>query len=160
MWKAVAVAALVLAASGIAWGETTDTPRFKISDDGKVVLDQHTGLQWMRCAVGQNWTGNTCAGIANRYTWDQASNLELSHAGLDGWRLPTVDELQGLVEYRMFNPAIDPHAFPNTPMSNFWSSSEAAYDLFYAWTVNFANGFSNWRHKRQRFESRMVRDAG
>ena len=59
----------------------------------------------------------------------------------------------------MFNHAIDPAAFPNTPPSNFWSSSEAAYDAFYGWTVHFANGFSNWRHKRQRFEVRLVRDG-
>jgi len=160
MWKAVVAAALVLAASGVAWGDANDAPRFEISEDGHVVLDRRTGLQWMRCSIGQNWSGTTCAGIANRYTWDQAANLDVSHAGLDGWRLPTVDELQALVEHRMFNPAIDPQAFPNTPMSNFWSSSEAAYDILYAWTVNFANGFSNWRHKRQRFESRLVRDAG
>lgn len=135
-------------------------PRFVPQDQEDTVLDQQTGLQWMRCSLGQTWTGQTCAGHTNRFTWDQAqSAAESGHAGLQDWRLPTVHELQTLIEYRMFNPAIDHQAFPNTPPANYWSSSEAAYDAFYAWSVHFANGFSNWRHKRQRFEVRLVRDV-
>lgn len=133
--------------------------RFEIIADGAVVLDRQTGLQWMRCSVGQMLVDDFCAGLANRYTWDQAKALESDLAGNRNWRLPTVEELQTLVQYQIFNPAIDPRAFPNTPPANFWSASEAAYDAFYAWTIHFANGFSNWRHKRQRFEVRLVRDA-
>ena len=157
MRRWIAGVALLAAVPALVLAETE--PRFEISENGMVVLDTRTGLQWMRCSLGQTWSGAGCAGLANRYTWDQATGLNSGHAGLDDWRLPTVYELQGLVEYRLFNPAIDPAAFPNTPPSNFWSSSEAAYDGLYAWSVNFANGFSNWRHKRQRFEARLVRDT-
>ncbi|TVP80733.1 DUF1566 domain-containing protein [Thioalkalivibrio sp.] len=150
--------ALLLAGHSVASADPADT-RFEAIEDGAVVLDRETGLQWMRCSMGQKWTGTACAGLPNRYTWDQAINLESDLAGNDSWRLPTVGELQTLVEYRVFNPAINPEAFPNTPPANYWSSSEAAYDAFYAWSVHFANGFSNWRHKRQRFEARLVRDA-
>jgi hypothetical protein len=102
---------------------------------------------------------NHCSGLANRYTCDQAIALDSNVAGSGDWRLPTVEELQTIVEYQVFNPAVNSNAFPNTPPSAFWSSSEAAYDAFYAWTIHFANGFSNWRHKRQRFEVRLVRDG-
>lgn len=138
---------------------TAETSRFTASGDGTVILDQQTNLQWMRCSMGQEWTVNRCVGIPSRFSWDQAVMLTSSLAGHTDWRLPTVDELQTLVEYRMFDPAIDPVAFPGTPPANFWSASEAAYDVFYAWSVHFANGFSNWRHKRQRFEVRLVRAA-
>lgn len=134
-------------------------PRFEMLHDGSVVHDQETGLQWMRCSMGQEWIGNRCVGLASRFTWDQASDLTSAAGGLADWRLPSVDELQSLIEYRMFDPAIDPVIFPGTPPVNYWSSSEAAYDIFYAWSVHFANGFSNWRHKRQRFEVRLVRTA-
>jgi hypothetical protein len=150
--------ALLLAGHPFASADPADT-RFEVAEDGAVVLSRVTGMQWTRCSIGQNPTGTGCAGIANRYTWDQANGLEANIAGHDDWRLPTVEELQTLVEYRVFNPAINPEAFPNTPPANYWSSSEAAYDAFYAWSVHFANGFSNWRHKRQRFEVRLVRDA-
>ena len=133
--------------------------RFTPIGDGSVVQDQETKLQWMRCSIGQEWTVNRCTGIPSRFTWEQAVALTSTLSGHTDWRLPTVDELQTLVEYRMFDPAIDPIAFPGTPPANFWSASEAAYDVFYAWSVHFANGFSNWRHKRQRFEVRLVRTS-
>jgi len=154
----IAGVVLMLAGHMTASADPADS-RFEIVGDGAVVLDHRTGLYWARCSVGQKLVDNYCAGLANRYTWDQANALQSNLAGNGDWRLPTVEELQALVEYRVFNPAIDPNAFPNTPPSNFWSSSEAAYDAFYAWTVHFANGFSNWRHKRQRFEVRLVRDG-
>jgi hypothetical protein len=154
----IAAIVMMLAGSTTASADPADS-RFEIDDDGAVVLDRQTGLYWARCAVGQKLMDNHCAGLANRYTWDQANALESDLAGNGDWRLPTVEELQTLVQYQIFNPAIDPKAFPNTPPAAFWSSSEAAYDAFYAWTVHFANGFSNWRHKRQRFEVRLVRDG-
>jgi hypothetical protein len=156
----VLIAAIVLTL----WGSTIASAdpaeaRFEVVDDGAVVLDHQTGLYWARCAVGQKLLDNHCSGLANRYTWDQAIALDSNVAGSGDWRLPTVEELQTIVEYQVFNPAVNSNAFPNTPPSAFWSSSEAAYDAFYAWTIHFANGFSNWRHKRQRFEVRLVRDG-
>lgn len=41
------------------------------------VTDQRTGLQWMRCGMGQKWTGKTCEGKGYEYTWQQA--LEIRH---------------------------------------------------------------------------------
>lgn len=155
--KVLVVGIALLLGPAAVLAEPAET-RFEIIDDGAVVLDQQTGLHWMRCSVGQDWTGSTCAGRPDRFTWDQAKDLASDLAGNNSWRLPTVEELQSLVEYRVFNPAIDPEIFPNTAPSNYWSASEAAYDVFYAWSVHFANGFSNWRHKRQRFETRLVRD--
>lgn len=157
----VLIAGIVLMLAGhTAVSADPSDSRFEIVADGEVVLDHQKGLHWARCSAGQKLVDNHCAGLANRYTWDQAMALTSNLAGNGDWRLPTVEELQSLVEFRVFNPAIDPGMFPNTPPTNFWSSSEAAYDAFYAWTVHFANGFSNWRHKRQRFEVRLVRDGG
>ena len=154
----IAGVVLMLAGQTTVSADPSDS-RYQIMEEGKVVFDSDTGLSWERCSVGQTLVDGHCAGLANRYTWDQANALDSDLPENGEWRLPTVDELQTLVEFRVFNPAIDPQAFPNTPPANFWSSSEAAYDAFYAWTVHFANGFSNWRHKRQRFEVRLVRDA-
>ncbi|MFO8152681.1 DUF1566 domain-containing protein [Thioalkalivibrio sp.] len=154
----IAGVVLMLAGHTTVSAEPADS-RYQIEEDGAVVFDSQTGLYWERCSVGQTLVDGHCAGRANRFTWDQANALDADLPENGEWRLPTVEELQTLVEFRVFNPAIDPEAFPNTPPSNFWSSSEAAYDAFYAWTVHFANGFSNWRHKRQRFEVRLVRDG-
>ncbi len=149
---------LMLAGHTAAAANPAET-RFTVLENGAVIQDQQTGLEWMRCSVGQTWSESGCVGRPTRYSWDQAMVLTAEVAERDDWRLPTVEELQTLVAYRMFNPAIDPAIFPNTPPANFWSASEAASDAYYAWSVHFANGFSNWRHKRQRFEARLVRAA-
>lgn len=65
--------------------------RYLINNDG-TVTDIHTKLTWQRCSVGQTWTGETCAGEASSFKWDDAMQL-----AKDGWRLPTVDELDTLV---------------------------------------------------------------
>jgi hypothetical protein len=43
-----------------------------------------------------------------------------------GWRVPTGPELRGLVE-AIYDPAIDPIAFPNTPTDLFWTSTLGPY---------------------------------
>ncbi|MBS9778540.1 MAG: hypothetical protein KGV50_07270 [Gammaproteobacteria bacterium] len=48
---------------------TTDTyrsnskrPKDFISQGNGTVIDKRTGLQWMRCSLGQKWTKNTFRG--------------------------------------------------------------------------------------------------
>jgi hypothetical protein len=57
-----------------------------------------------------------------------------------GWRLPTLKELQTIVDYSQSNPSIDSTAFPSTPADWFWSSSPVADDLAYAWAICFSGG--------------------
>ncbi len=66
-----------------------------------------------------------------------------SLCGLTNWRVPTVDELTGLVNQDTFSPAIDTNYFPNTidnATAYYWSSSpHAALDSL-AWEVYFWYG--------------------
>ena len=55
------------------------------SNDG-TFTDTNTGLQWMRCSMGQTWTGSTCSGEAKTHTWQEAMALKMSFAGKDDWR--------------------------------------------------------------------------
>jgi hypothetical protein len=65
-----------------------------------------------------------------------SSNL----CGSAGWRMPSKDELFGLVN-SSYTPTIDPTFFPNTPGSNFWSGSPVAGYSYGAWNVYFGYGF-------------------
>ena len=60
--------------------------------------------------------------------------------GFSDWRMPTDDELQGIVHYGRANPSIDPTYFPNTPSSYFWSGSPYAGYPAFAWYVLFDGG--------------------
>lgn len=69
-----------------------------------VVKDSRTGLQWMRCSLGQDWDekSKTCNGNVRDYGWQAALdiadkiNRAGGYAGVTDWRLPTLRELQSL----------------------------------------------------------------
>lgn len=101
--------------------------RYTLSID--TVIDNDTGLEWQRVVSGSsyNWidAGAYCTGLA------------LSGAG---WRLPTIQELQSIVDESRVSPADDTGAFPGTPLYHFCTSSVYAGDPGYAWDVDFDDG--------------------
>lgn len=94
------------------------------------VKDNITGLTW----EGKPTTGERAA--SSKYTnYDDKSSSDASAyvdavnasalCGYSDWRLPTVDELQSLVDYGVTYPGlrIDASWFPNTQNFVYWSSS-------------------------------------
>jgi hypothetical protein len=124
--------------------QTTPTERFSIHANG-TVLDKNTGLTWMRCALGQAWDGDTCAGTAAAYTWQDADwakdtvNLD-GFAGHSDWRVPVVPELASIVELQCADPRINLTVFPRTPSRVFWSSMEKPGSADVAYAMDFGPG--------------------
>lgn len=66
------------------------------------IIDPVTGLEWMRCNIGQVWNGETCGKWPSGFWFSKAQkalkaandNTQLGHSD---WRLPTADELLSLV---------------------------------------------------------------
>jgi hypothetical protein len=96
------------------------------------VADAVTGLIWQRVVPT---TAMTLAD-ANTYCW----NLTL--AGSPDWRLPTLIEVESIVDYSTYNPSINAAAFPSTPAIMFWSSSPFALNASNAWVVDFYYGYT------------------
>jgi hypothetical protein len=128
--------ALALAVVGVAAGLTllarADAPAGRYTIANGTVYDTKTKLTWQQAVPGTT------------YTWANAKTYcaGLSLAGTE-WRLPTVKELQTIVDELQTNPAIDATAFPSTPTSRFWSSSPLAgssSSSSYAWHVYFIDG--------------------
>ena len=94
-----------------------------------VIEHRETGLQWSRCALGQQTDGNRCTGRATVFSWEEAGeavaavNQSGQIAGRSDWRLPTVEELLTLVERCREAPSINTSIFPDTPWSGFWTST-------------------------------------
>ncbi|PQJ95390.1 DUF1566 domain-containing protein [Chromatium okenii] len=130
--------------------------RYRDLGDG-TVLDTQTGLQWMRCALGQTWDGKTCVGKARKFDWSDANKatIENRYLGYSDWRLPTIDELKTLV-IKEQKPTIDQQAFPNTPSSWFWSGSPSDVSN-YVWYVYFYNGYPSSNYLGNGYHVRLVR---
>lgn len=137
--------------------QTTPTSDFIDNNDG-TVTHKTTGLTWMRCALGQTWTGSSCKGTAKSYTYTAALKLTSRFAGHSDWRLPNIAELQTIVERDAISPAINTELFPSTPSDAFWSSSPYVGYSNYAWYVYFSNGYVYLNNNRNNgFAVRLVR---
>jgi Protein of unknown function (DUF1566) len=95
------------------------------------VCDTKTKLTWQQTAPSTTYTW------ANAKTYCAGVGASL---GGTGWRLPTLKELQTIVDYSQSNPSIDSTAFPSTPVASFWSSSPLAGSSSLAWYVSFVLG--------------------
>lgn len=120
---------------------STASGRFAIHTSGDEVTDTHTGLTWRRCSEGQNWNTSTqsCDGTPSNMTHEQAMAHAQAQEG--GWRVPSVKELQTLVDRACRNPAIDSNLFPSTAATWYWTSTPRAGVLpGYVWGISFGNG--------------------
>jgi len=167
--------------TGVAW----PNPRFTVngdnnndgdcSDSGETcdgtVTDNLTGLIWLKNA---NCT-ETLGGIdptasSNKLTWANALTwiAALGNGGcglsdssnVGDWRLPSVNELQSLVHYGFFSPAVpntagtakwttDGQPFSSVQASYYWSSTTDASNATSAWYVSLVNGLVYTRGKNR-----------
>jgi hypothetical protein len=106
--------------------------KFIDNADG-TITDSASGLVWEKS------TGASAVTLAKAKSYCE----KLSLGGKNDWRLPTRNEMQSIVDYTRFNPAIDTAYFPDTVSSEYWTSTKVASD--YAggdlwWFVGFRDG--------------------
>jgi len=113
---------------------TANAPSYEIKsiDGHEVVTDHVTGLTWQRHNDGK------------RRTWRQAGDYceNLSLAGYSDWRLPTKKELQSLLNYGFFRPAVDTayFAYSHMPDDCYWSATTRVFVSVSAWKLSFWEG--------------------
>jgi hypothetical protein len=125
---------------GVAW----PNPRFTDNSNG-TVTDNLSGLIWLKnanCFATQNWTSALIA----------VNGLNSGECGLtDGsaegaWRLPNIKELQSLVDFSRYGPALPSgHPFSDV-QSYYWSSTSIAAPNI-AWYLLLGDGRVNYDAK-------------
>lgn len=79
--------------------------------------------------------------------------------GASDWRLPSADELQGIVDYGVAypGPTVEPRFFPDGVSSPYWSGTPNAKSDGTAWVVYFNDGRVFDDHRSVRYPVRLVR---
>ena len=106
-----------------------------IDDAKEIVTDNITKLQWQDNEEAKTVTK----------TWEEAKSYcqNLTLGGYTDWRLPTIVELQSIVDDFMYQPSLDTTAFLNysTSYYGYWSSTTfASYNTSNAWIITFTEG--------------------
>lgn len=111
------------------------------------VIDKTTNLLWQR--IGDGTTR----------TWDEAWTYcrTLTIDTYESWRLPSWQELQSIVSFDQYSPAINGVAFPSTTNGTFWTASTDPYDSDEALRVNFFGGIVLGSAKDSATQVRCVR---
>ena len=123
---------------GIPW----PSPRFTITGTSDAcVLDNLTGLMWMRTMPGST------------YTWQDALNYANGRNGANlcgfnsGWRLPNINELYSLLNEATWPPTTYLQTWFGTIYNEVWSSTTFLGATTHAWTLPFNSGYDNYRTK-------------
>ena len=134
--------------------------QFKDNGDG-TLTDNQSKLTWMRCSLGQVWSGTTCVGKPGTYTWESAKveacklNEQGGYAGHSDWRVPQIPELAMIVERQCSNPRTNIALFPSTPANYFWTATEPA-DPGNAYVLSFGDEGAKYKNRGESLSVRLV----
>ena len=109
------------------------------TDNGDgTVTDPSNSLMWQ-----QKTTSPTM-------TWEQALTYceGLNLGGYTDWRLPTIKELRGLVDFSLYNLAINKTYFPHTAVF-YWSSTTCEPHTNTVWGVVSSTGYARYGYKNE-----------
>ena len=127
------------------WSSTPPPARYQVGTDGlhTTVTDVKTLLTWQAdpAPTQLNW--------GDGYTYCQGLG--------PGWRLPTVVELETLIDETQITSAVDPSTFPDAPDDFYWTSSFFDSDSGNAWFVSIGAGNTYWNPTDTLWHVRCVR---
>jgi hypothetical protein len=112
-------------------------PSYTDNSNG-TVTDNNTGLIWQQDTADTNEDSTITS--ADELTLQEAVNYcdDLFYANLSDWRLPERIELQSIVDYGRFNPAIAPVFLCES--SGYWSATRRALNGNTFWIFGFNYG--------------------
>ncbi|UTW47634.1 DUF1566 domain-containing protein [Bacterioplanoides sp. SCSIO 12839] len=135
---------------------------FRVLDSANEVQDLRSGLIWKRCVVGRSFDKSTasCSGTSGRYDWQgalQQAEQAANNSGL-AWRLPSIKELNSIVEHACTPKTNSLFSFPSpvwsgTPYTGFGSQNRS-YLVDFRFGVLFGS-----RSINNMYEVILVREA-
>ena len=111
--------------------------------DPSCVIDVVTGLMWEgKTSIGLRSWSNTYTNLGDKSANDASTFVDQVNAsalcGYTDWRLPSVEELRGLVHFGNIGyPTIDNGVFPYTAREWYWTGTNQAGNSDRAWIEAF-----------------------
>ena len=135
--------------TGLIWEVKTDDGSVHDKDNQYTWYDSNPATNGGSAGMPENGTDTE--------DFINALNAE-SFGGHKDWRLPTIKELDSIVNLGKYNPGIDTTFFPNTvSFGYYWSSSTNANDTGNAWDIVFNYPGVGWASKSSAGRVRAVR---
>lgn len=123
------------------------------------ITDNYTGLVWIKCSQGN--TGADCkVGSPTLRAWSKARSEcdDLVFAGNSDWRMPTLKELQSIVDSGRADPAINDNFFGGSSYPYWTSTSPAEYPIS-KFTVVFSDGVVYYKDMNNFAATRCVHNT-
>lgn len=134
-------------------GSAWPSPRF--TDHGDTVTDNLTGLMWVKAP-------HSLDGNSGGQVWEEAVHFcnGLEYGGYSDWRLPNIRELESLITYGRYYPALpSDHPFTGLQLSYYWSSTTHVGHADRAWFVYLYHGNVSLNVKSNTYEVWPVRSG-
>lgn len=128
---------------------TSDSTTLKTCGEGGIIY-KNNNLCWQQ---------DTKPGHSENF--EDAKNYceQLVLGEKEDWRLPTLIELEGTVDYNQIDPAIDQSVFKNTGSIPYWTSTPSAGTTENHMYVHFEKGYQGaGQDFRRGYGTRCVRD--
>lgn len=109
---------------------------------------------------GDNLCWQVTVNSSNLLTWDQANSYceSLVLSEKENWRLPSVEELSGLVVERTSEVSINETYFPGTLPTHYWTSSKYTNAEGMHWYIHFELGHQGFARDFNKYPVRCVRN--
>ena len=142
-WKNCIIASILMLSSSLAIAVdcSTGNDRFTDNQDG-TVTDNCTKLIWLKnadCFDKQTWPD--AADKVRQLATGQCGLTDSSSA--EDWRLPSVKELQSLIDFSQYKPMLPKDSPFASVQTNdyYWSSTKDAKESSHRWRVSFSKGY-------------------
>ena len=148
-----------ISAAGFSQSANASTSHYLVREH--IVLDLRSGVEWLRCSVGQIYSKGACEGEILRFPLEEIDEvIKLANKELGGrWRLPTKRELALLVCDSCPAPRIEKTIFPQPGAEPYWTGQKNWFANKNYWSVNFMTGHSYARSFPEKpLAVRLVRD--